>query len=59
MKNLIMGSASGYDWLTLEPFVTSRRKNCPDAELVLFVNDISDFTRDRLRRGGFGLSPLR
>ena len=40
-----MGSASGYDWCTLEPFVRSFAKHCPNAELVLFVNDISDFTR--------------
>lgn len=47
-KNLIMGVASSYDWNTLEPFVTSFVRNCPGAELVLFVNNISDFTRDRL-----------
>lgn len=52
MKNLIMGVAKGYDWYALEPFVTSCKKNCPDAELVLFVDNISDFTRDKLIRGG-------
>ena len=53
-KNLVMGSASGYDWNTLEPFVTSFVRNCPNADLVLFVNDISDFTRDRLINCGGG-----
>ena len=61
MKNLIMGTASGYDWNTLEPFVTSAVKNCPSAEIVLFVNDISDFTRAKLIQcvwGGLSLSHL-
>ena len=52
MKNLIMGAAKGYGWDVLEPFVTSWRRNCPDAELVLFVDDMSDFTRDKLIRQG-------
>ena len=55
MKNLVMGVAKGYDWYTLEPFVDSFKKNCPSAELVLFVDDISDFTRDRLIRTGVSL----
>ena len=51
-KNLVMGAAKGYDWDNLEPFVNSWKKNCPNAELVLFVDDISDFTRDKLIREG-------
>ncbi len=51
-KNLIMGVAKGYGWDTLEPFVTSWADNCPRADLVLFVDDISDFTRNRLIRSG-------
>ena len=51
-KNLVMGVAKGYDWNALEPFVTSFRRNCPNADLVLFVDDISEFTRDKLIRGG-------
>ena len=54
-KNLIMGAATHYDWNILEPFVTSFIKNCPSAELVLFVDDISDFTREQLIRGGYVL----
>ena len=50
MKNLVMGSGRGYDWKTWEPFVTSFLMNCPSAELVLFVDDLSDFTRNRLER---------
>ena len=52
MKNLVMGVAKGYGWDILEPFVTSFVKNCPSAELVLFVDDISDFTRARLQGAG-------
>ena len=36
----------------MEPFVTSAKKNCPSAEIVLFVDDISDFTRERLMTWG-------
>lgn len=50
MSNLIMGVAKGYGWDILEPFVTSFERNCPSAELVLFVDDISAFTRARLQR---------
>ena len=55
MMNLIMGAAKGYGWDTLEPFVTSCKRNCPDAELVLFVDDMSDFTRDKLIQAGVTL----
>lgn len=60
-KNVVMASASGYDWTMLEPFVTSFVRNCPSAELVLFANDISDFTRDRLIScgGGVKLEPFK
>ena len=54
MKNLILGAAKGYAWKDLEPFVTSCKKYCPNTDLVLFVNDISDFTSDKLIRGGGG-----
>ena len=55
MKNLIMGAAKGYGWDVLEPFVLSCMMNCPNAELVFFVDDISDFTRDQLIRHGVTL----
>ena len=48
MKNLVMGAATGYGWDVLEPFVLSCRKFCPDAEFVLFVDNLSDFTRNQL-----------
>ena len=54
-KNLVLGAAAGYDWDTLESFVFSWRKNCPSAELILFVDDISDFTREQLIRSGVSL----
>ena len=53
-----MGIAKGYDWNALEPFVTSFKRNCSSAELVLFVDDISDFTREQLIRGGGKISLL-
>ena len=34
-KNLVMGAASGFDWNTLEPFVTSFVRHVKSAELVL------------------------
>ena len=52
MKNLVMGAATGYDWYKLEPFVTSFKRYNKNADLVLFVDNISDFTRDALTRGG-------
>ena len=52
MKNLVMGSASGFDWKTLEPFVTSFARHVKTAELVLFVKNISDFTLERIKRCG-------
>lgn len=52
-KFLVMGVAKGYGWYDLEPFVTSLQKNCPTAQLVLFVDDTSNFTKDLLiYRGG-------
>ncbi len=55
MKNLVMGAAKGYSWDVLEPFVLSCKINCPNAELVFFVDDISEFTRDKLIRANVKL----
>lgn len=55
MKNLVMGVATNYGWDVLEPFVTSCKRNCSDAELVLFVDNISDFTRAQLISHGVTL----
>ncbi len=52
MKNLVMGVATGYDWYKLEPFVTSFKMYCKNTDLVLFVDNISDFTRAALTGGG-------
>ena len=52
MKNLVMGVATNYSWYDLEPFVISFKRYCKDADIVLFVDNISDFTRDALTRGG-------
>ena len=58
MKNLVLGVAKGYGWDMLEPFVTSFSKNCRSAELILFVDDISAFTRERLIQSGVLLKPF-
>ena len=58
MKNLVMGVAKGYGWQDVEPFVASCKKFCPDADLILFVDDISDFTRDKLIRTGVTLEKI-
>ena len=44
-KNLIMGVSKGYGRREIEPFVTSWRENASDSELVLFVGDMSDWTK--------------
>ena len=51
-KNLVMGVAKSYSWDILEPFVNSCKKNCPSADIIFFVDDISDFTRARLINHG-------
>ena len=51
-KNLIMGTARGYSWFVLEPFVRSFLKNVPSADLVLFVDEISDFTKNYINSTG-------
>ncbi len=51
MKNLVIG-ASKLDWFTIEPFIVSFKQNFTDADLVLFVDDVSDFTMRRLKIGG-------
>ena len=52
MKNLVMGVATNYDWYAIEPFVTSLNRYCKNADLVLFVDNISEFTRATLQKGG-------
>lgn len=54
MKNLVMGSGRGYSWYIFEPFVRSFLQNVPDAELVLFVDEISDFTHNMIKSNGGG-----
>lgn len=51
-KKLVTGTAGGYSWNLLEPFVRSFLKFVPNADLVLFVDEISDFTRHRLETAG-------
>ena len=40
-----MGVSKGYGWWEIEPFIRSWQKNASDAELVLFVDDTSAWTR--------------
>ena len=58
MKNLVLGVATGYDWYKLEPFVTSFKRYSKNTDLVLFVDNISDFTRATLTGGGAELLPV-
>ena len=51
-KNLILGAAQNYSWYILEPFIRSFLKNVPNADLVLFVEGISDFTRNCIKNFG-------
>ena len=58
MKNLIMGVAKGYGWYDLEPFVRSFQRYCENTDIVLFVDNVSDFTCDVLKREGVELLPF-
>ena len=58
MKNLVMGVATNYDWYALEPFVNSFKQYCKNADLVLFVDNISEFTRAKLQKEGVKLQPV-
>ncbi len=48
MKNLVMGTAANYDWYTVEPFIRSCKKHCENTDIVLFIDNISNFTRNAL-----------
>ncbi len=59
MKNLVMGVATGYSWHDIEPFVISLRKNCPNADLVLFADGFSSFTLKCLSKyGSIRIQPI-
>ena len=58
MKNLVMGVAEGYGWYELEPFVRSFQRHCENTDLVLFVDNVSNFTRDKLKSEGVELLPF-
>lgn len=48
-KNLVMAAAKGYSFYDLEPFLLSFKKNCNSADLVLFVDELSDFTTAKIK----------
>lgn len=53
MKNLVIGVAQNCgDWNSLEPFVNSFKQNGLDADLVLFMDNPSKFTENKLNGGG-------
>ena len=53
MKNLVIGAAQICgDWNSLEPFVTSCKKNCSNADLVLYLDNSSRFTENKLKLCG-------
>lgn len=49
-KNLVLGLAKGYNWYIVEPFVRSFIKNVSNADMVLFMENYSDFTRFQLEQ---------
>lgn len=58
MKNLVMSVATGYGWHDLEPFIISCKKHCPDADLVLFVDNLSEFTLQHLNEENLKIFPV-
>ena len=58
MKNLVMGVAKGYNWNDIEPFVNSFKQNCLNADLVLFMDNPSKFTENKLNRGGVRIEQI-
>ena len=58
MKNLIMGVATGYSWHKLEPFINSFNRHAQNTDLILFVDNISNFTRDALIKNNVELLPI-
>lgn len=50
MKNLVLGLAKGYNWYILEPFIRSFVKNFSNADMVLFMDDYSEFTAYQLEQ---------
>ncbi len=51
-KNLVLGFAKGYNWYILEPFIRSFVKNIHSADLILFIDDYSEFTYAQLEKVG-------
>ncbi len=58
MKNLVMGVATNYDWYTIEPFIRSFKKHCENTDMVLFVDNNSEFTRNALTKEGIILAQV-
>lgn len=48
MKNLVMGVSGNYDWYAVEPFVRSCKQHYENTDIVLFIGNISNFTRNAL-----------
>lgn len=55
-KNLVLSIVSNYSWYKLEPFVTSFscHNKAEDVDLVIFAADLSDFTRNIVKKMGGG-----
>ena len=58
MKNLVMGVAANYDWYTIEPFIRSCKKYCDNTDIVLFIDNNSEFTRNALTGEGVILAQV-
>ena len=46
-KNLVMGLVKGYNWYLCEPFVRSFIKYVKNSDMVIILDDVSDFTRHK------------
>ena len=44
-----MGVIKGYGWLDIEPFLISLKRNCSEADCVLFYDDTAESTMAKVR----------
>jgi hypothetical protein len=51
-RDVILATAEGYEWATLEPFVETLRSTTFDGDVVLFAAKMDDATRARLEDAG-------
>ena len=59
MKNLVIGTADGYSFYVLEPFIRSFMKFAQNTEMVVFVKNMSSFTIEKIKAVGKGKIKLQ